>query len=277
MQPTRHTTLPLMLLAFLVWVTPTAAQADADGPESKTFVLVAGTWHGGWVWRDVRETLRARGHKVFTPTLTGTGDRVHLMSPEVGLDTHVTDVVNVIKFEELDDVILVGHSFAGLVITGVADKLRDKIHRVVFLDALVPSAQRPSGIVRDAETGELPAWWLKRTEGFVDGYQMVFADEYSLDMLVPAEDARSRAWLSRHLTNHPARTWTDPLQLSNGGWEGLPRTYIRMVGQAVDPTPDWMLKPVLSESGWQLLELDAPRDAMVTDPLRLADLLEELE
>jgi pimeloyl-ACP methyl ester carboxylesterase len=277
MRRAKQKAVPLLFLAVFAWIAPGLAAADENAPAAKTFVLVAGTWHGGWVWRDVRDALRAEGHQVFTPTLTGTGERVHLMGPDVGLDTHIEDVVNVIRFEELDDVILVGHSFAGLVITGVADRLRDRIRRIVFLDALVPSEQRPAGIARDPETGELPAWWLKRAEGFVDGYQMVFADEYSLDMLVPADDERSRAWLSRHLTNHPARSWTDPLRLNNGGWEGLPRTYIRCVGQAVEPTPDWMLGPALSDPGWQLIELDASRDAMVTDPLRLAGLLAGLD
>ena len=102
------------------------------------FVLVHGAWIGGWCWRPNAQALRRAGHEVFTPTLTGLGERSHLMNPSINLDTHITDVVNVIKYEELSDVILVGHSYGGMVVTGVADKLPEKIASLVYLDAFVP-------------------------------------------------------------------------------------------------------------------------------------------
>ena len=102
------------------------------------FVLVHGAWHGGWCWADVAGVLQAAGHRVFAPSLTGLADRAHLFGAQVTLATHVEDVVRLIEFERLDGCVLVGHSYAGNVITGVADRLRDRIRHYVYLDAVVP-------------------------------------------------------------------------------------------------------------------------------------------
>jgi pimeloyl-ACP methyl ester carboxylesterase len=109
------------------------AQANA-----KTFVLVHGAWHGGWCWRRVADLLQKQGHKVFTPTMTGLGERSHLLNDKVNLATHIADIVNVIKWEGLSDVVLVGHSYGGVIISGVAEQMRDTIGSIVFLDAFVP-------------------------------------------------------------------------------------------------------------------------------------------
>ena len=101
-----------------------------------TFVLVHGAWHGSWCWKRVRKAIRAQGHDVFTPTLTGVGERSHLLSPHVNLDTHLDDIVNLIRWEELSDVVLCGHSYGGCVISGVADRVPDRIGALVYLDAL---------------------------------------------------------------------------------------------------------------------------------------------
>ena len=103
-----------------------------------TYLLVHGAWHGGWCWRRVTDILRAEGHTVFTPTLTGLGERAHLARPEIDLETHISDVLGVLDAEELDDVILCGHSYGGMVITGVADRLPGRIKALVYLDAFVP-------------------------------------------------------------------------------------------------------------------------------------------
>ena len=102
------------------------------------FVLVHGAWIGGWYWRPIAQKLRAAGHEAYAPTLTGLGERIHLMNPSINLDTHVTDVANIIKEEGLSDVVLVGHSYGGMVVTGVADALPSKIKSLVYLDAFVP-------------------------------------------------------------------------------------------------------------------------------------------
>jgi pimeloyl-ACP methyl ester carboxylesterase len=131
--------------------TPAAAQTSAP----KTFVLVHGAWHGGWCWRRVADRLQKGGHKVFTPTMTGLGERSHLVDGKVNLATHVRDIVNVIKWESLNDVVLVGHSYGGIIISGVAEEMREAIGSIVFLDAFVPEngdslAAKASQPVREA-------------------------------------------------------------------------------------------------------------------------------
>ena len=118
----------------------TTAQTECASTSAQpaTFVLVHGTWHGGCVWQDVADRLRAMGHRVFSPTCTGCGERLHLTGPHVGLEAHITDIAQVLKFEDLHSVILLGHSFSGITITGVADRCRERIDRIVFFDALVP-------------------------------------------------------------------------------------------------------------------------------------------
>ena len=110
--------------------------SQPENSNSKTFVLVHGAFHGGWCWRPVADILRAAGHTVFTPTLTGLGERLHLLTPEVNLSTHIQDVVSVLEWENLRDVVLVGHSYGGAVVTGVADRVADRIGSIVYLDAV---------------------------------------------------------------------------------------------------------------------------------------------
>lgn len=252
-----------------------ASAAASPTVPSHNFVLVHGTWHGAWVWRDVSRILRPRGHTVITPTCTGCGDRSHLIGPDVGLETHIEDVANAIKWAELDNIILVGHSFSGLTITGVADRMRDRIKRIVFFDALVPREGRMSGVTKDPETGEYPDWWQARTKKFIDGHQMDMWEEYPVEMLVPPEMTQHVERLKRLITTHPVRQWTDEMVLENGGWEGLPRTYIHCVGQKYRMSSDLMVGPARGE-GWQFIELDTPRNAMMTHPDLVANTLEKL-
>ena len=135
------------------------SMADTTNPQAqtsaKTFVLVHGAWHGGWCWRRVSDLLEKKGHKVFAPTMTGLGERSHLLDPKVNLATHVTDIVNIITWEGLSDIVLVGHSYGGVIISGVAEQLREAIGSIVFLDAFVPEsgdslAAKASQPVREA-------------------------------------------------------------------------------------------------------------------------------
>lgn len=235
-----------------------------------TFVLVHGTWHGGWVWRDVRNYLEDLGHRVFTPTLTGCGEREHLSSPAVGLETHIQDIVNVIEFEELNHIILVGHSFSGLAITGVADRLKNRIDHIVFFDAITPSATRKSGVPYEPD-GSLPKWFLERQKYFLDGYKMVMWADYPVDMLVPP-DSPQVARLKNLITTHPAKTWTDKLHLENGGWQDMPRSFIHCIGQKFKQSSEKMVGPA-RKLGWNFIELDIPRDGMLTHPKLVADTL----
>jgi len=245
----------------------TSSPVIADNSFSKTtFVLVHGTWQGGWVWRDVKQRLVAMGHKVETPTLTGCGEREHLSSPDVGLDTHIQDIVNRIEFEELENIILIGHSFSGLVITGVADRIKDKIKKIVFFDALVPRSGVMGAITPDKKTGALPSRWTENTHKFIDGYKMVFWDKYGVDMLIPVSETTHAKRLKKLITTHPAKTWTDQLSLKNGGWKGLSPSYIHCVGQAPYKSSEWMYGPAKTDREWQFLELDIPRNGMLTHP-----------
>ena len=114
------------------------ALARERSDDSVLFVLVHGTGHGGWCWKFVRDILHERGHRVYTPTLTGCGERSHLLHPDIGLDMHITDIVNVLEWEELENVVLVGHSYGGLVISGVADRAKERLRHLIYLDAIIP-------------------------------------------------------------------------------------------------------------------------------------------
>ena len=243
-------------------------QKGGKAKPSQTFVLVHGTWHGGWVWKYVRNYLEDLGHRVFTPTLTGCGERVHLSSPEIGLETHIQDIINVTEFEDLADVVLVGHSFTGVAITGVVDRLKDRIKHICFFDALVPFGSRMSGVPRSAD-GTLEDYFLKRQAGFIDGYKMDLFADYPLKMLLP-EDHPKAEWVRSKITTHPAKTWTDILQLSHGGWEDVPRSFIHCVGQAFAMSSEKMVGPARGE-GWKFIELDIARNGMVTHPELVAE------
>ena len=254
-------------LAALGLTQPSTAQdkCASAAAQPAAFILVHGTWHGGWVWQDVANRLRAMCHHVYTPTCTGCGERLHLSGPNVGLATHITDIAQVLKFEDLEHVILVGHSFSGITITGVADRCRERINRFVFFDALVPREGRMSGVPRDPETGDFPDWWKAREQHFIDGYQMDLWQDYPMEMLVPNTYPEEAAKLKRLITPHPAKQWTDELVLERGGWEGLNPTYIHCVGQTYRQSSDLMVGPARGPD-WNFIELNVPRDGMLTHP-----------
>ncbi len=229
-----------------------------------TYLLVHGTWLGGWIWAEVADRLRALGHRVFTPTLTGCGERHHLTGPDVGLETHIRDLTGVIDWEGLSDVILVAHSFSGIAATGAADRRRDRIRRLVYFDALIPAPGRMSAVARNPD-GSLPDWWIKRAQDFIDGYQMDFWKSYRIDMLVPPERVDLVALLKARITTHPAKAWTDELVLRNGGWEGLPRTCVRAAAQRYSPSSERMWGPARGP-GWELIDLPVTRMGMLTEP-----------
>ena len=247
----------------------TACSAKTGLPKTRqTFVLVHGTWHGGWVWKYVREILEDLGHRVFTPTLTGCGEREHLSTPDIGLETHIQDICNVIGFEDLTDIVLVGHSFTGVAITGVADRLKDRIKHICFFDALVPFGARMSGTPRKAD-GTLEDYFIKRQPGFVDGYKMDLFADYPLKMLLP-EDHPKADWVRSKITTHPAKTWTDVLVLRNGGWEDMSRSFIHCIGQTFAMSSEKMVGPARAK-GWDFIELDIYRNGMVTHPKIVAE------
>lgn len=231
-----------------------------------TLVIVHGSWGGGWEWAPIARGLRERGHEVFTPTLTGLGERAHLGGAEVGLGVHIEDVYALLAFEELSDVILCGHSYAGMVVTGVADRAPDRIRRLVYLDAFVPRHDQAlhdllptevaQALVESARAGRIPI---------------------PVELLPPEgalpEEVRAR-YIAR-LRPHPVASQVEPLQLS-GAVESLPRGFVRCTGE--DPDGD-MTAPFAERAraeGWLYRELPTAHDLHVLDPEGTTAILDEL-
>jgi pimeloyl-ACP methyl ester carboxylesterase len=229
-----------------------------------TFVLVHGAWHGGWCWRRVADILRAKDHMVFTPTLTGLGERTHLMRPDIGLSTHITDVVNVFAWEELDDVVLCGHSYGGMVIAGGAETIAAKIRSIVFLDAFLP---RNGEALVDIVSVSPPAQ---------EGIRSAVARG---DAALPPRTAESfsvnaadRAWVDRLCRPQPIATFTDKLKLT-GAFDRIPRkTYVRAKGYA-SPYFDRAYDTTRKDASWKTYEAPCGHDVMVDKPEWLANLL----
>ncbi|MFT4041823.1 MAG: alpha/beta fold hydrolase [Gordonia sp. (in: high G+C Gram-positive bacteria)] len=234
-----------------------------------TAVLVHGAWHGGWCWRRVAQILTQRGWTVFTPTLTGVGDRAHLASPLVGLDTHVDDVTRLIDAEELDDIVLCGHSAAGQVVTGVADRIPDRIAHLVYLDAIVPeNNQSLIDVVGDAEG--LP-------EAFRTGAAHFGAGWLIPPTLFTAEgfgvtDPDDAAWVTRRLTPYPIRGFTDRIQLTGGITQVKRQTFARCTGFPVSAI-DTLYEAFAAAPDKQAVRWEIGHDAMITHPQLVAELL----
>ncbi|MDS1141390.1 alpha/beta fold hydrolase [Pusillimonas sp. SM2304] len=229
---------------------------------TSTFVLVHGAWHGGWCWSRVAERLRADGHIVYTPTLTGLGERSHLLNREVTLQTFVDDIVNVLAWEDLTEVVLVGHSFAGLVITGVADAVPQRLSRLVYLDAFILE----SGI---STFDSLPAEVAAKMEAAA---QQVSTAAPALPPpkpkhlgLAAPEDI---AFVQSRLTPQPLAAYQTALQLKHAPGNGLPCTYLHCISPPFAPvenTSAW----VKSHTDWRWEALDSGHDAMVSHPDRV--------
>ncbi len=227
------------------------------------FVLVHGAWHGGWCWRHVAEYLRDAGHRAYTPTMTGLGERAHLLKADTGLATCIDDVCAVLQAEELDEVVLVGHSFAGPVISGVADRLPERLRQLVYLDAIVLQHGQSALSVFSEEVQH-----ERRRTIDTDGLRMAIPDPVKFGVTEPAQ----ADWLRRRLTPHPLKAYTDALQLRHPLGNGLHKTYIAVTQPSYAPLAD-MRSWVREQPDWAWRELAAGHDAMVTSPAELAELL----
>jgi pimeloyl-ACP methyl ester carboxylesterase len=241
-----------------------AIPAAAQGGQ-KTFVLVHGAWHGGWCWRRVADLLEKKGHKVFTPTLTGLGACSHLLNKDINLTTHITDVINLIEWENLSDVVLVGHSYGGYIISGVAEKISGKIGSIVFLDAFVPETGDSLGASSSQPVREAIAAALGRGELALKP--------------VPAAVFRvneaDRPWVDGKCTPHPLGTLTDKITVTGARDKIAKKSYIRAKGYPSIPF-DGALAKVKAGSGWKTFEMTAGHDAMVDQPQELTDLLQQV-
>ncbi|MEZ4307258.1 MAG: alpha/beta hydrolase [Polyangiaceae bacterium] len=235
------------------------------------FVLVHGAWHGGWCYRETARILRARGHEVFTPTLTGLGEKAHLAHYGITLETHVRDVLGTIEAEELSDVILVGHSYGGMLITGVADRIPEKIKSLVYLDAFVPeNTQTLNDIIRATLPPEIAALFIN---GFHDAAR---TNASGMMNPVPAElfniAEKNRAWVDRRCVPQALATFEVPMLLSGGGDKVAKRTYVLADGW--DPSPyRWFAARYEKDPRWSVQKLPCSHDIMVDMPAELADLL----
>ena len=232
------------------------------------FVLVHGAWHGGWCWRDTAQALRAAGHIVHTPTHTGVGDRAHQSAENITLETHIRDVCGVIEAEELSDVILCGHSYGGMVISGVADRLPGRIRALVYLDAFVPEhGQSLIGLIRQALPPEVAAVFLGSFHG------TALQNHSGLMAPIPAEmfgiKPENRAWVDRRCVPQPLATFEMPLLLTGAGATIAQRVYI--LADAWDPSPFRHFAAKLEgQPGWRITKLPSSHDVMVDMPQELA-------
>jgi pimeloyl-ACP methyl ester carboxylesterase len=221
-----------------------------------TFVLVHGAWHGSWCWKRVRRELQRRGHDVFTPTLTGVADRSHLLTPEITLETHILDVANLIEWEELDQVVLCGHSYAGAVVAGVADRLPQRIRSLVYLDAFIPENDR--GL-----------WEKIPAERVQDGWKVhpITAEKFGVN-------AADQAWVDRQCTPQSIDCWLQPSRLNGDHARIATILYVLATGWGVGHPPFHAHYSKALEQGWKTIEVKCGHDVMLDDPTRLTDILE---
>jgi pimeloyl-ACP methyl ester carboxylesterase len=224
-----------------------------------TFVLVQGAWIGGWYWKRVRRLLQEAGHDVFTPTLTGLADRSHLLSPDINLETHILDIVNLIRWEELSDVVLCGHSYGGCVVTGVADRVPDRIRSLIYLDAFV------------LENGENLLQHVPPGSGVsvVDGFKVppIPPEVFKVN---PVDSE----WIRRQYTLHPIGCFEQPIKLTGGIEQVKNVTYILAEGfKEGSPFPPFYEKA--KNKGWNTLTMTCGHIPMLDQPEQLARILIE--
>lgn len=234
----------------------------------KNFVLVHGSHSGGWIWQKVAPLLRAGGYEAYTPTLTGLSDRSHLLDCGVDLTTHITDIVNLLFYEDLSDVILVGNSYAGMVITGVAAQAPERLKMVIYLDAYVPEEGQSES---DLWPAQMRAATLADEAAAKGLRQPPPPDIFGITQPELAD------WLKARWTPQPLATYTQPAPGGTARSAALRRAYIHCTGGAA--TVVSVFAPFAARAraaGWQVRELAAGHIAMVTAPRELADLLLEL-
>jgi len=230
-----------------------------------TFVLVHGAWHGGWKWKFVAPILRRAGHAVYTPTLTGLGERAHLARPGIDLELHVQDVVALLETEDLRDVVLLGHSYGGMVVTGAADRCAPRIRRLVYLDAFVPENGR---CALDYVVPERAAAFRKEGEERCS----VAPPPLSLWGLTKPEHL---ALAALREAPHPYATFTQPVRLANeAALARLPKTFIYCSSPATG-TFDQFAAKYRNDPAWRFHELETGHDAMILVPNELAAVLLE--
>ena len=235
-----------------------------SNPPPPCFVLVHGAWHGAWCWHRVLPLLRAAGAQAHAVTLTGVGERAHLLSSVTGLETHVQDVLALIEAEELEHVVLVGHSYGGMVVTGVADVLLaqapERLASMVYLDAVVPHSGESWSSTHSAET------IAARLQSAEDSGGFAFAPP---DAAVFGLEGVDREWVNRRQTPQPLAVYRSPLRFDEARLGSVPRLFIDCSAPAL-PTIAVSRERVRETPGWQVQSLATGHDAMVSAPDALA-------
>jgi pimeloyl-ACP methyl ester carboxylesterase len=225
-----------------------------------TFVLVHGAWHGSWCWKRVRSALTAQGHTVFTPTLSGVGERSHLLSREINLDTHIADVTNLIRWEELSDVVLCGHSYAGIVVRGVAEQIPERIRALVYLDAFVPENGQS---LYDCLPAELRQQQLDGAREQGEGWKVP---------PIPAEafavNDKDRDWVNRQCTMQPIATFEQKLRITGAVNRIGNVTYMLASGWSGSPFRQFYDQA--KAKGWKTLDFPCGHDVMLDQPEELS-------
>ncbi|MFC9440941.1 alpha/beta fold hydrolase [Nocardia sp. NPDC057030] len=238
-----------------------------------TFLLVHGAWHSGRCWERVVPLLESAGHRVLAPSLTGYGDKAHLLGPEVGLDTHVDDIVALIGEHDLSEVILVGHSYAGLVISAVANQVPDRIGHLVYLDAMVPEDGETAVDVQPISQTLID---LAASSG--SGWRIPPLPEHPSALgLFGVTDPADIAWLRTMLSDQPVRCLQQPVRLNNPAAQSIPRTHIHCVGarpSGITRRPVPAVQP--NGAPARIRELPTGHDCMITMPVELSNLLLDL-
>jgi len=261
----RRTALLAAPAAALVLGACAAQPTLTVAPERPTsFVLVHGAWHGGWCWQRVVALLSACGHRVFAQSLTGLGDRSHLLHRGISLDTHVKDVVHLVEWEGLESVVLCGHSYAGMVITGAAEQLGPRLKAIVYLDAFIPDAAHQS--------------LLDLTGPAARAQREAIVERLGTGMLPPTKAAAfnvnpaDRAWVDSKCTPQPFLTFQQGLSVIGAHERVARKVYVRATGIAA-PVYDRTAADRRTRPGWEVLELPFGHDLMVDAPRQVTDIL----
>jgi pimeloyl-ACP methyl ester carboxylesterase len=233
-------------------------------PTRKTFVLIHGSWHGGWCWRPVADLLRAEGHNVFTPTLTGVGERSHLLSGDINLDTHIADIVNVFRWEDLRDACLAVHSYGGWPGSGALEQIHDRISSVVYVDAHVPENGQSW---MDLANPETRAGTLEAIQKGEAGSPPPTAEFFKVN-------AQDRAWVDGKLTPQPNGVRTQAIRLTGARERIAKKLYIRAPNYP-QPAFDQAYARCKADPTWRTLETSAGHDVMIDAPEWLAKVLLE--
>jgi pimeloyl-ACP methyl ester carboxylesterase len=237
-----------------------------------TFVLVHGAWHGGWCWSKVAPLLRRTGAEVYTPTLSGLGERAHLAElvdqTQVDLELHIQDVTRLMEYEGLDDVVLVGHAYAGMVITGVAEVWPERLSHLVYINGVIPAdGESMADQLIPVRGPDFAAWvrdHIKRGEGYLP--PPASPEELGRRWGIP--DAADREWMFDRVTPQPAAAMAGPVSIGNPAARDIPRSFIGGEEAGFQPVADRA-----REAGWGIYHLDSGHDPMVSHPRELAEIL----